>query len=253
MIASFVPFPAPFGAEVLNVAPATSLDSETLAAIKQALVQYHILLFRGRPLTPAEQVAFSHQFGELEDYPPHFTNTTNFPEIIRISNVPEEGYTNIGAYWHHDGSYQEKVTDLSFFHLLKVPDQGGDTVFADMHAAYEALPTEIKEMVEPLQTVHNNGTVHALVRRHPVSGRKALYLSTNLVGSIRGMDNDESRGLLDYLTRHISRPEGTYTQRWRTGDLMIVDNASVVHRAARFESKLPRLLQRTTTRGCQLF
>lgn len=236
-----------------NISAAEKLDAETLTAVKQALDQYHILLFRGRCLTPSEQIAFTQQFGELEVHPPHPTNTTNHPEIIRISNVASEGYTDIGAYWHHDGSYQEMVTRFSFFHLLKVPEEGGDTMFADMHLAYDALPEQIKEMIEDLKTVHNNGTVHALVRRHPVTGRKALYFSTYLVKSIKDMNDDESRGLLEYLARNISFPENTHRQKWREGDLMIVDNASVVHRATKLNTQSTRVLQRTSTKGTQVF
>ncbi|KAM3114769.1 TauD/TfdA dioxygenase family protein [Phormidesmis sp. 146-33] len=240
------------GAEIAGVDASSKLALDSLARLNQALLEHQLLILRDQVLTVEQQIAFSAQFGELERFSPH-PHYVNYPEIFPVSNREEDGYLNVGHYWHHDGSFMEPPTSLSLFYFLKAPLKGGDFLFTNMYLAYETLPEALKHQVEHLETIHQNGVVHALVRRHPITGRKALYINMGLTAGIVGFSREESVWLIRDLNRHLNRPEFVYRHKPEIGDLMICDNASVAHFATYADSQHPQLQRRTTVCGTAQF
>ncbi|KAM3095808.1 TauD/TfdA dioxygenase family protein [Phormidesmis sp. 146-12] len=240
------------GAEIAGVDASSKLALDSLARLNQALLEHQLLILRDQVLTVEQQIAFSAQFGELERFSPH-PHYVNYPEIFPVSNREEDGYLNVGHYWHHDGSFMETPTSLSLFYFLKAPLKGGDFLFTNMYLAYETLPEALKQQVEHLETIHQNGVVHALVRRHPITGRKALYINMGLTAGIVGFSHEESVWLIRDLNRHLNRPEFVYRHKPEIGDLMICDNASVAHFATYADSQHPQLQRRTTVCGTAQF
>lgn len=236
------------GAEIEGVDTAQGMSPETLAQLNDALIEYQLLILRQQNLTVEQQIAFSRNFGELEQFSPHH-NYLDYPEIFPVSNRSEEGYLNVGHYWHHDGSFMKTPTSLSLFYFLKAPQKGGDFLFTDMYHAYETLPELLRQKVETLETIHRNGVVHSLVRKHPLTGRKALYINMGLTSGIVGLTHLESVKLIRDLNRHLNRSEFVYRHQLQVGDLIICDNASVAHFATYADPKYPQLQRRTTVRG----
>jgi alpha-ketoglutarate-dependent taurine dioxygenase len=139
------------------------------------------------------------------------------------------------------------------FYFLKAPLQGGDFLFANMYLAYETLPEKLKQQVESLETIHRNGVVHSLVRSHPITRRKALYINMGLTVGIIGFSHKESVWLMRDLNRHLNRPEFVYRHKLQVGDLIICDNASVAHFATYADPQYPQLQHRTTICGTVRF
>lgn len=225
---------------------------DILLQLKNALIQHQLLILRNQNLSVEQQIAFSANFGDLERFSPH-PHYLNHPEIFPVSNRETEGYLNVGHYWHHDGSFLEIPTSLSLFYFLKVPLNGGDFLFTNMYLAYETLPESLKQQVEPLETIHRNGVVHSLVRSHPVTGRKALYINMGLTAGIVGFSHEERVWLIRDLNRHLNRPDYVYRHKLHVGDLIICDNASVAHFATYADPQYPQLQRRTTVSGTVRF
>jgi taurine dioxygenase len=266
-----------FGVEILGVNLQESLTDETIAEIRALWNQYGIVLLRGQDITPQQLIAYSRRFGELDlhetlkpfRHPDH-------PELFVLSTIPVNGKPsvseNVGRHWHSDLSYTTRPPLGSIFHAQILPEVGGDTMFTSMHAAYDALSDKMKALIEGLEAVHdymgvenmkkrdpklvaelreaNPPIAQPLVRVHPETGRKALYLSEQMTKRIVGMTERESMPLLRFLFEHSVDPLFTYRHKWQRHDIIMWDNRSTMHLAlADFPPGAHRYCMRTTILG----
>jgi len=283
---------APLGHEIRGVDLAKPIEDAVFAEIEAAFDAYGVVVFRGQRLSPQQQMDYSRRFGDLEVYPLGAFNMEGVPEVMIVSNVVENGkpigMADAGRYWHSDMWYTTRPPRGSLLYAVEVPERDGqvfgDTMFGSMAAAYDALPDATKQRLEGRLGVfsyqsylsHRRSTmasesrsgesaqsereryafpdlVHPLVRRHPRTGRKSLYLSQGVVSRIEGMVPEESDALIAELERHMVRPEFVYRHNWRVGDLVMWDNCSAIHRAiADFALPLRRRMHRTTVAGTEL-
>ena len=268
-----------FVAEVMGLNLGQPLDHGTVAELANMFLAHPVLVFRDQQLSRADQVRFSGYFGDLDVSVNRQYHGDDFPEIHTVSNLDAEGrplpvakLANPGNYlWHTDGSYQAHPPRASLLYGVEIPKAGGVTSFASLHDAYESLETELRGRIDGLMLVHswaqsrlNSGSrppteeeirksppvTHPLVRTHPESFRKALYIGIH--GShIEGMDPDDSTALLAALVEHTTREDGVYHHHWRSGDLVMADNRCVLHRGAPDYGGAtePRILHRTVIKG----
>ena len=276
------PTGAALGADVSGVDLRQELDAATSAAIEAAWIEHGVLRFRDQALTDEQLIAFSRHFGtldaaRLDEYSPF---VDQLPEIMVISNVVVDGKPlgKLGAYeaeWHTDISYVEVPPKGSVLYALELPQSGGDTGFASMFRAYDTLPADLAAAIEGRRCVHDAshnsagvlrggfsevddprktpGPLHPLVRTHPQSGRKALYLGRRKNAYIEGLALEESERILDALWAHATQPAFTWTQVWRLGDLIMWDNRSVMHRRDAFDASARRIMHRTQIKGDRPF
>ena len=277
------PFDAPLGAEVLGLDLNQSLTAENFKRIHRAHLEHHVLVFRDQRITPQQQVDFSARFGPLQIHVLKGFQLQNHPEILIVSNIKENGQPiglgDAGAYWHSDLSYKEKPSLGSLLHAQELPNEGGDTLFANQHTAWDTLPAALQTAVTGLRAEHSylakyeelrarnpwrpkltqaqldevRPAVHPVVRTHPENGRKALFVSEHFTTRIVGIPEDESRALLDELFAHTSRAELVYRHAWQPHDMVFWDNRSVTHLAAGTPDHLRRKLFRTTIEGNEPF
>jgi taurine dioxygenase len=266
-----------FVAEVENVDLSKPVEAATAAALREAINRHSILVFRGQRIDNDQHLAFSRNFGDLEIHTVKQYLLPDYPEIIALANRGENGTTPIdngGAYWHSDISYKAKPPMGSLLYSLEVPPEGGDTLYADMYAAYDALSEEMKGRLDGLRAVHGYAArfakmgeggkrpklsaaqlaevpevSHPIVRTNPETGRKALFVNEGFTLSIEGMAMDESRNLLDMLTAHTMEPRFIYTHKWRVGDLVFWDNRATMHCATAYDTQHARTMHRTTIQG----
>jgi alpha-ketoglutarate-dependent taurine dioxygenase len=272
------PTGAALAADIEGVDLAGALAPETVGAIKEAWGRHLVLRFRGQRLSDDDLLRFSRQFGELDWAPIAATNDA--PEgrdyIMVVSNVIENGQAigQLGAYeaiWHTDMSYVAEPPMASALYSLEVPPEGGDTGFCNMYLAYETLAPELRAQIEgrlcrhdasrnsagelrrgfvdapdPSQTV---GAEHPIVRTHPATGRKALFLGRRRNAYIPGLPLAESEDLLDALWAHATQDKFTWYQKWRKGDLILWDNRAVMHRRDAFDPAARRIMHRTQIKG----
>ncbi len=273
-----------FVGEVSGVDLARPLTPDEVAAIEAGMDRYAVLMFRDQKITDEQQMAFSRNFGALEDA--RGGNITK-PEDKRlqtgmndVSNLGRDGQPlprdsrvrlfNLGnMLWHSDSSFRPIPAKYSLLSARVVNPTGGNTEFADMRAAYDALGASTKALVEDLICEHSlmysRGSLgmldyseeeramfrpvrQRLVRTHPVSGRKSLYLSSH-AGAIIGMPMPEARILLKDLNEHATQPKFVYVHHWRVGDLVMWDNRQMMHRVRRYDESQPRDMRRTTVAG----
>ncbi len=274
-----VPFDAPLGAEVVGLDLSRPLGDEDFALIHRAHLDHHVLVFRDQQITPDEHVAFSRRFGPLQQHVLYQFALPDHPEVLIVSNVVENGKPiglgDAGHFWHSDLSYKERPSLGSLLHAQELPAEGGDTLFANMHLAWDALPEALKQAVEGRRAEHTylaryaelqarspwrpnlsaeqiaqvKAVEHPIVRTHPESGRRALFVSEHFTTRIVGLPEDESRALLDELFAHSVREQFVYRHRWREHDLVFWDNRSLMHLAAGTPDHLRRKLYRTTIEG----
>lgn len=270
------PFDAALGAEVVGLDLNQPLSSADFQRIHRAHLDHHVVVFRDQRITPAQQVAFSRRFGPLQIHVLHQFQLANHPEILIVSNVVENGKPiglgDAGHFWHSDLSYKEKPSLGSLLHAIELPAQGGDTLFANMHTAWETLPPALQRKVEGLRAEHTylaryaelqkrspwrpnltpeqiaqvKPVVHPVVRTHPETGRKALFVSEHFTTRIIGLPDEESRALLDELFAHSVKPAHVYRHQWREHDLVFWDNRSLLHLAGGTPDDLRRVMYRTT-------
>jgi taurine dioxygenase len=275
---SIIPSDAALGARIEGVDLTRPLDDATFDAVRRAFYEHEVVYFRGQELNDRDHIRFSERFGELRKLKLDQLHAQH-PEIFVVSNIVEDG-KHIGAYdaglfWHTDGAYLKNPHAISALRALEVPVQDGrvlgDTAFASMSAAYDALPASMKKRLEGLQAlqsiIHRHQktvesgrkkeynaavradpeAVHPVVRVHPVNGRKCLYVSEGYTVKIVGVPEDESADLIKELTSHCTRPEFQYLHGWQQGDLVMWDDCSTQHKAT-FDYALPlrRLMHRTT-------
>ncbi|MCC5087782.1 TauD/TfdA family dioxygenase [Xanthomonas campestris] len=274
-----VPFDAPLGAEVIGLALSQPLDADTFARIHRAHLDHHVLVFRDQRITPAQQVEFSRRFGPLQIHVLRNFQLRGHPEVLVVSNIKENGQPiglgDAGHYWHSDLSYKETPSLGSLLHAQELPAEGGDTLFANQHLAWQTLPDALKRAVEGRHAEHSylakyeelrarnpwrpaltaeqiaevTPVQHPIVRTHPETGRKALFVSEHFTTRIVGLPDDESHALLQALFDHSTRDALVYRHRWQPHDMVFWDNRSVMHLAAGTPDHLRRRLNRTTIEG----
>lgn len=274
---------APFGAEVVGLDLAQPLNATDFTRLHRAHLDHHVLVLRAQRITPDEHVAFSRRFGPLQIHVQKKFQLAGHPELLVVSNIKENGEPiglgDAGHYWHSDLSYKEKPSLGSLLHAQELPREGGDTLFADQHAAYDALPEPLKTQLATLTAEHSylakyeelrarspwrpaltqaqldevKPVVHPIVRTHPETGRKALFVSEHFTTRIVGLPEAESRALLELLFAESTKPEFQLRHRWQPHDIVFWDNRSVLHLAAGTPDTERRKLYRTTIEGSQPF
>ena len=273
------------GAEITKV-DLRSLDDATFENIRGALHEHQVLAIRDQHLSPADQLAFSRRFGALEDQLNAHYTVPDFPEVLVLSNDIKDGkpigLIDGGDFWHSDSSHRPFPSMATILYAIKNPLQGGDTEFANMVAAYEALPPAMKTRIAGLKGVHAVSKlknkrvtvsprrpdgkdfyerqkslpdqVWPLVRTHPATGKKALYVSPRFTIGIEGLSEDNADVILDALFAHQVRPEFVYRHCWRDRDLVIWDNRAVIHQATGgFAYPDTRTMHRTVVAGDRPF
>ena len=271
------------GAEIFGVDLSRPLHPEEVAEVRQALLQWKAVFFRDQDITPDQQLAFAQRFGDVTPAHPTIPGLADHPEILVVSDrkrqraadgagpaVPE--YHQNG--WHSDVTFVHNPPFASVLYGLVTPPYGGDTSFSNLVVAYEALSAPIRELVDGLQAVHanilptNSGgadrdsvkkrfesityrTVHPVVRVHPETGERALYVNENFTQSIVGLSTRESRALLDLLFDHIANPSFTARFRWADRSVAFWDNRAVAHLAPGDLGHLDfdRVMHRVTLEG----
>jgi taurine dioxygenase len=270
------PLPGGLGAEIRGIA-VPAIDDATFPAIYEAFLAHQLLLFRDQDLPPGDQVAFARRFGEVQVHVMNQYHATAHPELYTLSNVGPDGrptgkHPDKGTMaWHTDGSWQRRTTKCTMLYAEVVPSQGGGTGFADMYSAYDALPADEQHRLGTLRAVHNldfsrsrrHGedpmteaqrkavppVDHPVVRTHPETGRKAIYLGDH-AESIVGMAYDEGRRLIEDLNQRTVELCRIYTHGWRPRDLMLWDNRCLLHKAGIYDTaNEPRVIRRCTVLG----
>lgn len=277
-----VPSGGALGAEVRGVHLACGQDPTTLAAIRGAWDEHLVLVLREQRIGDGELIAFSRYFGELDPPGPNPYGKPfheEHPELNVISNIVEDGRPrgNLGygeAVWHADMTYVERPPAAGVLYALEIPEGQGDTCFANMFAAYDALPAELRREAQGRVAVHDAshnsagmlrkgyrevsnvrdtpGARHPLVRTDPGSGKKCLFLGRRPRSWVVGMDVAESDGLLDALWAHATQDRFAFRHRWREGDLLMWRNLCVLHRRDAFDPAVRRRLHRAQIRGEEL-
>lgn len=258
------------GAEISGVDLREEQDEASIAAIRAALNQYKVIFFRDQPITPAQHIAFARRFGELEIHPATPADQPD-PEILRIEHGPKS--RGVENNWHSDVTWRERPSLGSILRAVEVPQTGGDTLFASMEAAYEALSPAMQDWVCTLTAVHDIARVfakrlgksteelhakyppmeHPVVRTHPETGRRALYVNTGFVTHIKGLSAKESDWLLEHLYSFARIPEFQCRFRWEAGSIAFWDNRSSQHYAASDYFPAVRIMERVTIAGDRPF
>jgi len=274
------------GAEVIGLDLSVPLDTRTLEAVKDAFQTHHLLCFRDQHLSPEQQVAFSKRFGELETFP-EADKTRQAPVIYHVANVSNDGvllgakhvqsiFQKVNARWHTDSSYRAIPSLASIMYGIEVmPEgsEGGETEFSNMFEAYDALPAEMKERLEPLHMVHYYEfgrrlfeelppvshaekslvppVTHPVIRVHPDRDhRRSLFFTTNAGNEIGGMSLEDGQALHRKLASHVSQARFCYQHRWQVNDLVMWDNRCLLHRAKGYDmDRYRRVFRRTTVAG----
>jgi taurine dioxygenase len=269
------PMSGALGAEISGVDLTKPLDRERTAEIRRAWLEHQVVCFRDQGITPAQQVAFAEYFGVLDTYP-FIEPLPEQPAVIPIVKE-KETRANFGGGWHSDTTYQACPPMATLLYARDVPARGGDTLFANMYSAYEALSDGMKSLLSGLAGVFTASKVHGstgyyqkadhpmaskkdpnrveerhfhpLVRTHPETQRKGLFVSLPHITRIDGMKTEESTPLLEYLARHATRPEFTTRLTWREGSLTMWDNRCVQHYALNDYAGERREMHRITLKG----
>lgn len=271
--------PAPFGAEVLGLDLSRPLNDADFQRVHRAHLDHHVLVFRGVRITPAQQITFSRRFGPLQIHVQKKFQLAGHPEVLVVSNIKLDGEPiglgDAGHFWHSDLSYKATPSLGSLLHAQELPIEGGDTLFADQHAAYAQLPQALKDRIANLTAEHSylakydelrarspwrpvltqaqldevRPAVHPIVRTHPETDRKALFVSEHFATRVPGLPDEESRALLAELFARSVQPGFVYRHQWRAHDMVFWDNRSVMHLAAGTPDHLRRKLYRTTIEG----
>lgn len=254
MSITVAPFKNGFGAEVINVNFGTIIPDDEMQFIKNAFDHHHVLTFRGYDGLSTDQVlAASRLFGkDLESHVFTQYHHPDDPLVMVLSNRVKDnkpaGLKDAGTFWHSDVAYKPKPARATLLYSLEVPSQGGDTLFCDLTAAYEDLPDEMKARLDGLKAWHfyahqkrdlfDDGKVqsppeclHPVVRTNPTSGRKAIYITPAYTVRIDGMNAKDSQALMDEIFDHCLQDKYRMTYKWRAGDIVVWDNAAVMHSA----------------------
>lgn len=266
------PISGAIGAEIHGVDLSQNLDDGVVAEIRQAWLDNLVVFFRDQELTPAQQVSLAERFGEPVEYP-FVQGLPDFPVITPIVKLEHET-VNFGGLWHTDTTYQERPPMATMLYAHEVPAFGGDTLFANCYRAYDTLSDGLKATLEPLIGINSStkGRVvdtraarvadapkedvkvakiaeHPVVRVHPETGRKCLYVSFAHTTCFKGWTEAESRPLLDFLFDHQTQPEFTCRFRWEAGSIALWDNRCALHNPINDYQGQKRVLHRITFAG----
>lgn len=265
-----------FAAAIRGLRLAEPLPQATLAEVKIAWARHSVVFFADQPLTHAQLEAFTLQFGDF-GHDPFIVPMAEHPHILELRREPDEKSANFGSAWHSDWSFQQRPPAATVLHAKVTPPVGGDTLYADCCRAFEALSPTFQDMLRGLRAVHSAAwsygrqgvyakdekramqfrtgeeaertQVHPLVRTHPVTGRRALYVSPVYTAAIEGLSEAESTLILGHLFRHIVQPRFIYRHRWQPDMLTMWDNRCTVHNAQGGYDGHLRLMHRTTIAG----
>jgi taurine dioxygenase len=264
------------GAEVLGLQVA-GIDDAAFPALYSAFLEHQLLLFRDQALPPAAQVAFARRFGEVQVHVMDQYHASEYPELYTLSNLDAAGrpsgkHPDRGTMaWHTDGSWRRATGQATMLYAEQIPSSGGDTSFADMYSAYEALDPKERAELARLRAFHNLNfsrnrrhgeepmteaqraavppVDHPVIRTHPETGRKCVFLGDH-AESIEGMDYAQGRSLIDALNDRIVALARVYTHRWRPRDFMVWDNRCLMHKAGSYDTAHePRVIRRCTVIG----
>jgi alpha-ketoglutarate-dependent taurine dioxygenase len=271
------------GAEVRGVDMRQPLDAATFAELHDVWMEHLVLVFPDQPVTDPEHVAFTRYFGEPEIFHQKIIRSGRIREIFRVSNVDEDNnlmppdhpvaqQVALAQFWHTDSSYRQIPCTGALLHGVEVSRTGGETQFTNMYLVYDALPDSLKRQVEGRKAQHNFGHMHTqaalkplteeekaamppiwqpMVRRHSVTGRKALYISPIYNDAIEGMTPEEGQQLIAQLTNIAADPRFVYTHRWETDDMLMWDNRCTMHQVTPFDPRERRVMHRTTIVGTE--
>lgn len=260
------------GAEIEGIDLSRPLSAETLAGLRSAWLEHLVILFRNQPLTPAQFMAFAESIGTPVDYP-MVKGIEGYPKIIEVKKLEHER-VNFGGIWHSDTAYLDHPPMASMLLAREVPPAGGDTLFADMYRAWDALSDGMKAMLRPLKAVNSSAKAdvsktredrirtdgrgaaaadfiaeHPVARTHPETGRIALYVNAGHTLRFSGMSEEESRPLLEYLFAHQTRPEFTCRFAWQPGSIALWDNRCTQHYPLNDYHGQRRVMHRITLAG----
>jgi taurine dioxygenase len=266
------PIAGALGAEIRGLALDRPLDAATVAAIRQALLDHLVIFFRGQELPPERFLALARRFGEPVEYP-FVRGIEGYPEIIQVAKLEHET-VNFGGIWHSDTTYLERPPMGTLLVAREVPPVGGDTLFANQYLAYESLSDGMKRLLDGLAAVNSSARAdvsrtredrvksdptsrasealvaeHPVVRTHPETGRKALYVNIAHTERFVGMTEAESAPILSYLFQHQTRPEFTCRFAWEVGSLAFWDNRAVQHNPVNDYHGHRRVMHRITLAG----
>ncbi|MSQ51013.1 MAG: TauD/TfdA family dioxygenase [Betaproteobacteria bacterium] len=260
------------GVEIRGADLSNPLDEHSFVAIRDALFQNCIVLLRGQTLNEDHQVGFASRLGELgRVLHKHKGGSKHHPSVMFVSNIRENGEL-IGAlpdgemHFHSDQCYMERPTAITMLYAIEIPSIGGNTLFASMYAAYEALSPAMKQSLDGKKALnvydYDNSPnlraavkadaprfAHPIIRTHPVTGRRALYVNRLMTESIIGMPREESNRLLGELFDHAENPAWIYEHHWKPGDLLAWDNRCTTHARTDFDASERRLLRRCVVLG----
>jgi taurine dioxygenase len=269
------PLTSHMGAVVNGVDLSLPISDAVFDRVQEEFLRHQLLVFRDQDLSPQNLIAFGRRFGDLHVHPLNVP-TSGHPEIRVLSNIGDDGQllpADEGPQnWHSELSYTPQPSHASVLYCVEIPEVGGGTEFADMHAAYEALPEAARRDLAGKCAVHDRNwryarrypdrppptaeeianvppTEQPVVRTHPVTGRRALYIYDNVVSHIVGMSEEESRPVIREIEAFATRPEFVYRHDWRVGDLVLWDDRCLLHRSLPHESRYRRVMLRTLVSG----
>ena len=264
------PIAGALGAEILGVDSARPLGDEVVTEIRQAFLDHLVIFLRSQKLTPPQQLAFARRFGEPMEYP-QLKGLPDCPLITPVIKLAHER-VNFGGVWHSDTTYLARPPMASMLYAVEIPPYGGDTLFANQYLAYEALSEGLKRALAGLAGINTSTKAdvsktredrlrdagaemkvliaeHPVVRTHPETGRKALYVNVGHTTHFKNWTERESEPLLDYLFRHQVRPEFTCRFRWEPGSLAFWDNRCTQHNPVNDYHGFKRVMHRVTLAG----
>jgi taurine dioxygenase len=271
------PLTAHLGAEISGIDLSGEMGAPQFRALYDAFLRYQVLLFPPQDLPPGQQVAFARRFGEVQVHVMNQYHADGYPELYRLSNLDKDGrpsgnHPDRGTLaWHTDGSWQRVTGQATIIYGERMPERGGETHFCDMYGAYERLSASWKKRIAGLRAVHNldfsrnrrHGedplteaqrlakppVDHPVVRTHPETGRKCLFLGDH-AEYIQGMPYDEGRELIEELNALAVHPDLTYEHRWKEHEMLVWDNRCVMHRATAYDAvHQGRVIRRCTVLG----
>jgi taurine dioxygenase len=252
---TLLPLSGTLGAEVAGV-DVCNVDEPMVGRLCDLLAEHHLLLFRNQDLTPREHAAFAGQFGPLSVHP-RLRAIDEAPELIEVYDPKNP----VATTWHQDQTFLPCPPSSTMLVARVLPPSGGDTMFANQHAAFDALSPAMQDIVSRLRAVHrrvardtdgrvieHDEATHPIAPRHPVTGRRALFVNRDYTAAVEGFTPSESDALLAFLYAHSARPEFTCRHRWAMGDVVLWDNRSLLHCVVG-DATGPRLLHKATMAG----
>ena len=274
------PIAGALGAELHGIDLSQELDEAAITAVRKALHDYLVIFFRDQKITPYQHLAFARRFGDVEAHR-YAKGLKSHPEVLPVIKEATDRAANFGGIWHCDVAFHAEPPMGQILYALEVPEAGGDTIFVNMYRAYETLSEGMKRMLEGVNAVFtgersygasdsevtkrralfsksmdvkvmdNAGseTAHPLIRTHPETGRKSLFISGIAIRRLEGMTVEERRPVVSYLKKHAIRPENTCQFRWRRGSIAFWDNRCTQHYALNDYHGQRRIMHRVTIAG----